>query len=101
MCAARRVDTTAFDEGRGGGDGAGSDTYVSSSSSRESIVTGRGQVTIARTCTPFISHSIQDLGVLNGSYSDFERGWYATVGVAVAMTMLINVIVPHVGSLVG
>lgn len=45
--------------------------------------------------------SIQDLGVLGGDYNDFERSWYATVGVAVAMTMLINVIVPHATPLVG
>lgn len=43
----------------------------------------------------------QDVGVLGGEYGDFERGWYATVGVAVSMTMLLNVIVPHVKPLVG
>lgn len=44
---------------------------------------------------------MQDIGVLSGEYTDFERNWYATVGVAVAMSMLINVIVPHVQPLVG
>ncbi|CBJ32340.1 conserved unknown protein [Ectocarpus siliculosus] len=44
---------------------------------------------------------LQDLGVLAGEYNDFERSWYATVGVAVAMTMLINVVVPHATTLVG
>ncbi|CAM9493483.1 unnamed protein product [Ectocarpus sp. 4 AP-2014] len=44
---------------------------------------------------------MQDLGVLAGEYNDFERSWYATVGVAVAMTMLINVVVPHATTLVG
>lgn len=43
----------------------------------------------------------QDFGVLAGEYNDFERSWYATVGVAVAMTMLINVVVPHATTLVG
>lgn len=41
------------------------------------------------------------MGLLDGEYKDFERSWYATVGVAVAMTMLLNVIVPHVEPLVG
>ena len=43
----------------------------------------------------------QDMGVLAGDYNDFDRSWYATVGVAVAMTMLINVVVPHVQPLLG
>lgn len=50
---------------------------------------------------PHIRNVHQDLGILGGDYNDFERGWYATVGVAVAMTMLINVIVPHATPLVG
>ncbi|CAN0453193.1 unnamed protein product, partial [Hapterophycus canaliculatus] len=41
------------------------------------------------------------MGILAGEYNDFERSWYATVGLAVAMTMLINVIVPHATTLVG
>eukprot|EP00903_Cladosiphon_okamuranus_P011141 g10515.t1 len=44
---------------------------------------------------------LQDFGILDGEYKDFERSWYATVGVAVAMTMLINVVVPHAQTLVG
>ncbi|CAM9478196.1 unnamed protein product, partial [Chrysoparadoxa australica] len=40
---------------------------------------------------------LHQLGVLNGPYGDFERQWYATVGVAVSMTMLINIVVPHIG----
>eukprot|EP00752_Nemacystus_decipiens_P003601 g3320.t1 len=44
---------------------------------------------------------LQDFGILAGDYKDFERSWYATVGVAVAMTMLINVVVPHATTLVG
>lgn len=40
------------------------------------------------------------MGLFGGDYSDFERSWYATVGVAVAMTMLLNVVVPHVKPLV-
>ena len=43
----------------------------------------------------------QDIGVLAGDYNDFDRSWYATVGVAVAMTMLINVVVPHVQPILG
>ena len=41
------------------------------------------------------------MGILAGEYKDFERSWYATVGVAVAMSMLINVVVPHATSIVG
>eukprot|EP00904_Undaria_pinnatifida_P008352 jgi/Undpi1/4647/HiC_scaffold_18.g08001.m1 len=44
---------------------------------------------------------LQDIGVLAGDYNDFDRSWYATVGVAVAMTMLINVVVPHVQPILG
>lgn len=46
------------------------------------------------------THS-QDIGILGGDYEDFDRSWYATVGVAVATTMLINVVVPHVQPLLG
>ncbi|CAM9337762.1 unnamed protein product, partial [Discosporangium mesarthrocarpum] len=43
---------------------------------------------------------LQDMGLLNGHYVDFEKGWYATVGVAVSVTMLVNVVVPHASPLI-
>lgn len=35
--------------------------------------------------------------LFNGEYKDFSREWYATVGSSIATTMLINVVVPHIG----
>lgn len=33
--------------------------------------------------------------LLKGTYSDFQRGWYPTVGMAITTTMLINVLTPQ------
>lgn len=32
-----------------------------------------------------------------GTFSDFTAGWYATVATSILLTMMINVVVPHLG----
>jgi len=39
------------------------------------------------------------IGLFSGSYNDFNRDWYASIGASLTLTMLINVIVPHIGPL--
>jgi hypothetical protein len=43
---------------------------------------------------PF-GRDLQGLGVMDGQYEDFERGWYATVGTALCVTMCVNIIAPQ------
>ena len=43
---------------------------------------------------------INDLGLLGGSFEDFDEEWYETVGVPVILTMIINMITPHISSFV-
>ena len=42
-----------------------------------------------------VSVVAKSFGLLDGDYSDFTRGWYANVGVAMCVTMLFNAFVPH------
>ncbi|GMH80830.1 hypothetical protein TL16_g08713 [Triparma laevis f. inornata] len=42
--------------------------------------------------TPF-----EKYGLLDGNYQDFYREWFATVGTSLCLTMLANIVVPHVG----
>jgi Ran GTPase-activating protein (RanGAP) involved in mRNA processing and transport len=37
----------------------------------------------------------ETLGVMAGPYDDFSRAWYSAVGVQISMTMMINVVMPH------
>jgi len=39
---------------------------------------------------------MEKYGILDGDYQDFRKGWFTTVGVALTMTMISNVVVPHV-----
>ncbi|DAZ99530.1 TPA: hypothetical protein N0F65_005402 [Lagenidium giganteum] len=72
---------------------------------------------ILRTLTAFESHSSEssraaaivtklfasqliNTAVIVLIFRDFEREWYATVGVAISTTMLINIALPHVTELV-
>lgn len=38
-------------------------------------------------------------GLFEGEFDGFQSGWYATVGSAISLTMLVNVFVPHLGPL--
>eukprot|EP00753_Platysulcus_tardus_P022558 PLAT9771.1.p1 GENE.PLAT9771.1~~PLAT9771.1.p1 ORF type:complete len:1198 (+),score=594.86 PLAT9771.1:165-3596(+) len=46
-----------------------------------------------------IPNPLKPFGVLEGAYSDFDSGWYATVGVSLMITMLVNTLAPHAGPL--
>lgn len=37
---------------------------------------------------------VEDLGLLQGDYEDFDKGWYVAVAAALTMTMVINTFVP-------
>jgi len=39
-------------------------------------------------------------GVGQGEFDGFTRKWYAMVGATLLMTMLVNIIIPHVGPFV-
>ncbi|GMH66371.1 hypothetical protein TrLO_g3255 [Triparma laevis f. longispina] len=41
-----------------------------------------------------------ELGLLDGEHSDFTRRWYIAVGSALTLTMVIQLIVPHIGPFV-
>ena len=38
-------------------------------------------------------------GIFGGEHADFSHKWYATVGLAISMTMLVNVLNPHVSQM--
>jgi hypothetical protein len=39
--------------------------------------------------------------LFQGKYSDFTVDWYRVVGSTISFTMLINIVTPHIGAIVG
>ena len=50
---------------------------------------------------PRVSNPVpSELKLLNGHFQDFSRQWYSVVGVAVSMTLMLNIFLPHAAVLV-
>merc|ERR1711865_175977 len=42
-----------------------------------------------------VQSGLEQFGLLKGDHADLSREWYATVGVSICMTMLLNAVMPH------
>jgi hypothetical protein len=36
--------------------------------------------------------------IFTGPYDDFSQGWYQTVGISIILTMLLNIVTPHMST---
>lgn len=39
--------------------------------------------------------------ILNGNYNDFDSGWFKNVGCTIFFAMIISIVTPHIGGIIG